>query len=196
MTIMPINRNFFFKQIKQTLFSGKLNQTQVTGLTCILDEWEKNYFKNDDRFLAYMLATAHHETDRKINGIEEYGKGNTKPYGKKIKMCRTIYLTPNKIYYGRGLVQLTWYENYEKAGNKLGIDLIGNPDLALDINYATKILFAGMSEGWFTGKKLSSYFNGPVEDWVNARKIINGLDKANLIASYAHQYYAGISYLR
>lgn len=190
---MSINRNFFFNQIKQTLFSGKLSQTQLTGLTSILNEWERNYLKNDDRFLAYMLATAHHETDRQINGIEEYGKGKGRPYGKKIKMSRNAYLTPDKLYYGRGLVQLTWYENYEKAGRELGIDFLNNPALALEINNATKIMFLGMTEGWFTGKKLLSYFNGPTEDWVNARRIINSLDKANLIATYAHQYYAAIS---
>ena len=193
---MSINRNFFFNQIKQTLFNGKLSQTQVTGLTCVLDEWEKNYSKNDDRFLAYMLATAHHETDRQINGIEEYGKGKGRPYGKKLKMSKVPYATPDKLYYGRGLVQLTWYENYEKAGKKIGVDLLNNPQLALNINNAVKIMFLGMTEGWFTGRKLSSYFNGAAEDWINARRIINGLDKANLIASYAHQYYASISYIK
>lgn len=192
---MIINRNFFFSQTKQTLFNGKLSHTQITGLTCILNEWEKNYSKSDDRYLAYMLGTAHHETDRQINGIEEYGKGKNRTYGKKIKMSRLPYNMPDKLYYGRGLVQLTWYENYERASKELKIDFLNNPPLALEINNATKIMFLGMTEGWFTGKKLSTYFNSTTEDWINARKIINSLDKANLIASYAHQYYAATSYV-
>ena len=193
---MAINRSFFFNQIKQTLFNGKLSQTQVTGLTAILDNWEKSAAKMDDRYLAYMFATVHHETDRQINGIEEYGKGKTRPYGKKIKMSRLPYTTPDKLYYGRGFVQLTWYENYEKAGKKIGVDLLNNPELALKVDNATQVMFMGMMEGWFTGKKLSDYFNGPKEDWINARRIINGTDKANLISNYAHQYYAAISYMK
>ena len=42
-----------------------------------------------------------------------------------------------------------------------------------------------MMEGWFTGKKLTNYFNGTTEDWFNARKIINVTDKADLIKDYA-----------
>ncbi len=191
---MAINRNFFFEQVIRTLFTGKMTPGQRAGLTAILDEWDANYNKKDDRWLAYMLATTHHETDRTFKGIEEYGKGKTRPYGKKIKMSKKPYTTPNKLYYGRGFVQLTWYENYELAGKKLGVDLLNKPELALDLKICTQVLFKGMMEGWFTGKKLVTYFNGPTQDWRNARRIINGTDKADLIADYAKKYYASISY--
>ncbi len=189
-----LNRNFFFDQTKISLFNGKFNQTQIDGLNAILDEWEKNYSKKDDRWLAYMLATTHHETDRTFRGIEEYGKGKTRPYGKNIKMDKTRYFDTTNLFYGRGFVQLTWYENYQKAGKKLGLDLINKPELVLEIKNATQVLFSGMMEGWFTGRKLSTYFNVTTEDWKNARRIINGTDKADLIAAYAKQYYASISY--
>lgn len=189
-----LNRNFFFDQAKISLFNGKFNQTQIDGLNAILDEWEKNYSKKDDRWLAYMLATTHHETDRTFRGIEEYGKGKNRPYGKNIKMDRTRYHDTPNLFYGRGFVQLTWYENYQKAGKKLGLDLINKPELVLEIKNATQVLFSGMMEGWFTGRKLSTYFNTTTEDWKNARRIINGTDKADLIAAYAKQYYASISY--
>ncbi len=189
-----LNRNFFFDQTKISLFNGKFNQTQIDGLNAILDEWEKNYSKKDDRWLAYMFATTHHETDRTFRGIEEYGKGKNRPYGKNIKMDRTRYFDTPNLFYGRGFVQLTWYENYQKAGKKLGLDLINKPELVLEIKNATQVLFSGMMEGWFTGRKLSTYFNATIEDWKNARRIINGTDKADLIAAYAKQYYASISY--
>jgi hypothetical protein len=189
-----INRPFFYEQAKVTLFSGKFRQSQIDGLNAILDEWDKNYQKKDDRWLAYMLATTHHETDRTMQPIEEYGKGKNRPYGKNIKMDRTRYFDTTNLFYGRGFVQLTWYENYQRAGKKLGTDMIKKPELALDMKYATPILFFGMMEGWFTGKKLSQYFNGAASDWRNARKIINGLDKADLIADYAKKYYAAISH--
>ena len=43
-------------------------------------------------------------------------------------------------------------------------------------------------EGWFTGKKLSDYITLKISDFKSARKIVNGLDKAELIADYAKQY--------
>ena len=189
-----INRDFFFFNSKKILFNGKFRQSQVDGLNAILNEWEKNYSSKDDRWLAYMLATAHHETDRRIQPIEEYGKGKGRPYGKNIKMNGTRYNDTANLFYGRGFVQLTWYENYQKARVKLGLNLIKNPEKTLELSVATKIMFLGMMEGWFTGKKLSQYFNSATEDVYNARRIINGTDKANLIADYAYDYYSCISY--
>jgi predicted chitinase len=141
-----------------------------------------------------MLSTTHHETAATMQPIEEFGKGKGRPYGKRLKITRKPYTNTNSIFYGRGFVQLTWYENYEKAGKKLNQDFINNPQKVMDLDNATRIMFLGMSEGWFTGKTLSNYFNATKGDWVNARRIINGLDRANWIADYAHKYYAAISY--
>jgi putative chitinase len=202
---MPtINRPFFFDQCKIRLFGGSLGLKQVEGLTMILDRWEASHAADDDRWLAYMLATAHHEVDRKMQPIKEYG-GKTyfmKMYdvsGNRPTLSRSMGNTAigdGARYFGRGFVQLTWKNNYRKAGDKIGIDLVANPDRALELGSATDILFAGMIEGWFTGKKLLQYFNPAKEDWVNARRIINGLDKANLISDYAKRYYGAISYRR
>lgn len=198
-----INRDFFFRQVKLTLFGGTLKKSQVDGLNAILDEWEANHAAKDDRWLAYALATTHHETDRTMQPIHEYGGkeylrrkyditgndpararryGNTAP-GDGVKYC------------GKGYVQLTWKNNYVRAGNEIGHpSLVNQPDDAMKPAYAIKILLNGMMGGWFTGKRLSDYFSGQKEDWVQARRIINGLDKANLIASYAQAYYGAISY--
>lgn len=108
-----INHKFFFDHVRTYLFFDKLAQPQVNGLNAILNEWEKNYAKKDDRWLAYMLATTHHETDRTMQPIEEYGKGKGKLYGKPDPIT-------GKAYYGRGFVQLTWKSNYEKMGKVLG----------------------------------------------------------------------------
>jgi putative chitinase len=182
-----INRQFFFDYARQHLFNGSLKQGPVTGLAAILDYWESNSSKKDDRWLAYALATAHHETDRTFRGIEEYGKGKNREYGK-------IDPETGVAYYGRGLVQLTWRYNYKKMDDILHVDLVRHPEEALDIVIATKILFIGMTRGTFTGKKFADYFNANADDWINARRIINGKDKANLIAGYGKQYYAAISY--
>jgi putative chitinase len=196
-----INRDFFFDHVRTGLFES-LQPTQVKGLTGILDEWDAHHASKDDRWLAYMLATTHHETDRKFRPIREYGSkarftdlydvtgsnparakknGNTAP-GDGARYC------------GRGFVQLTWKNNYAAMGKVVKVDLVANPDRALDLGVATTILFHGMMKGSFTGKKLGDYFAGATADWVNARRIINGTDKASLVSSYAKQYYAALSH--
>jgi len=123
--------------------------------------------------LAYILATVQHETAGTFLPIEEYGKGRGRAYGA---------LVLGNVYYGRGYVQLTWLQNYKVMTEKLGIDLVAYPEKALEKEIALKIMFIGMDEGLFTGKKLSQYFNEVCEDPISARKIINGKDKAKQIA--------------
>lgn len=182
-----INRDFFFGQVRKTLFDGTLKTGQVAGLTAILDGWDKSYAAKDDRWLAYMLATAHHETDRTIQPIREYGRGKGRPYGKTDPET-------GQVYYGRGFVQLTHRANYEKMSKLVGADLVKNADLALRLDFASIIMFEGMIRGSFTGKKLGDCFSPNSEKWVDARRIINGTDKASAIASYGMAYYAALSH--
>jgi hypothetical protein len=192
-----INRDKFYSVIRSTIFKTGLKQTQVEGINSILERWEASHLL-DLRWLAYMFATVYHETAKTMQPIEEYGKGKGYKYGKKIKRSGIQYTLPDKIYYGRGYVQLTWYENYETMGRLLGIDLLNNPELALVPETAAQIMFEGMTKGNshfgdFTGKSLENYFNDKTEDWVNARRIINGTDKAELIAGYGKNFYAALN---
>lgn len=168
----------------------KVNKYQLAGIMAIINHWESNKLYQDKRWLAYILATVYHETGKTFEPIEEIGQGMRKPYGRKIKSNLKPYTYPDKLYYGRGLVQLTWYDNYDKFGKLLKIDLLNNPEKALEMDVSIKILFIGMTQGLFTGVNLARYFNDQREDWVNARKIINGLDKADLIALYAKRFLA------
>ena len=169
------------------MFANTLKQPQVDGMNAILDAWEAKYAEGDDRWLAYALATTYHETDQHMQPIEEYGKGRGMPYGKPDPAT-------GKVYYGRGFVQLTWERNYKVMSDLLGVDFVDHPELALELDNATNILFIGMIKGLFTGKSLGDYFNSTNDDWVNARRIINGLDKAQAIAMYGHNFYSAISY--
>ena len=86
-------------------------------------------------------------------------------------------------------MQLTWYENYERMGRLLGIPLLENPELALQPEISARIMIEGMTRGIsgkgdFTGVSLENYFSGSKNDPINARRIINGLDRAELIAGY------------
>lgn len=157
-------------------------------MNAILDEWGANYNGTDTRYLAYMLATTFHETANTMQPIAEYGKGAKYAYG--VPDPET-----GQTYYGRGFVQLTWKNNYAKFGQLLGLNLVGNPDLAMGMAAATQIMFIGMTKGMYTGKKLADYLNSNGTDWVNARRIINGTDKAERIAGYAEQFYTAIASL-
>lgn len=179
----PIDRNEFMASVKASLFHGPITQKQADGMNAIINEFERRLLQ-DRRWLAYMLATAFHETARSMAAIEEFGKGRHYDYGKKLKRSRIAYTSPDVLYYGRGLVQITWYENYEMMGNVLAIDLLYHPDLALRLDVAVKIMYEGMLHGLFTGVSLSKYFTAANADWVNARKIINGLDRAEMIGNY------------
>ncbi|MGQ4649064.1 DUF4231 domain-containing protein [Lyngbya aestuarii] len=90
---------------------------------------------------------------------------------------------------GRGFCQVTGRTNYKKWSERLGIDLVSNPEKAADQAIAAKILVMGMRDGVFTGKKLSDYISSNSRDFRNARRIINGLDKADHIAAIANRYY-------
>ncbi len=112
---------------------------------------------------------------------------------KKLKHDRTVYTFPDRLYYGRGDVQLTWYENYELMGKLLNYPLLKYPELALEPEISARIMIEGMTRGIsnrgdFTGVSLENYFNNHKEDPINARRIINGLDQAKKIADYYNKF--------
>ena len=178
---MPVrfDREIFFDNVRNKLFDGALDQQQVDGCGVILGLWEGQYTgtpMTDIRWLAYILATVFHETATTMWPITEYGSQS--------------YLQ-GKDYYpyiGRGFVMITWEDNYRNASQQLSLtgtrDLVEHPELALDSLISARILFRGMAEGWFTGKKLGQYFNTAKDDPVNARQIVNGNDDDELIAGY------------
>ena len=175
---------------------GSLSQDAVDNINLIVETCEKYNLSYPQA--SYVLATTFWETARTFKPIEEYGKGKGRKYG--IIYTNTegvkygiagsggdtyLYSDYPHLYYGRGFVQLTHMVNYKFAGEQLGIDLINNPDLALQPKYAAEILVKGSKEGWFTSKKLSDYINDKSKNYCQARRVINSLDKAQLIASYA-----------
>lgn len=186
---MPINRAAFFNRLKTHQLYANINQGHVDGMTAILDEWELRGL-TDMRWLAYILATVYHETDRKMQPIEEYGRGEGKTYGRKLKYSRVAYNKPDKIYYGRGLTQNTWFEIYERLTkeNNNGWDFLNDPDLLLKMKPSVWATFHAMTTGLYTGLKLSHFFNDKTDSSTGARKIINGKDKAELISLYYRRF--------
>ncbi|MBU0524220.1 MAG: hypothetical protein KKC24_16120 [Gammaproteobacteria bacterium] len=93
-------------------------------------------------------------------------------------------------YRGRGLVHLTWKNNYQKAKDYFGIDFVGSPEEAAGFKNSVPIMIWGMKEGIFTNQKLGTYVNNTTKDYQGARKVINGSDQKVLIASYATKFEA------
>lgn len=129
---------------------------------------------------AYVLATAFWESARTMKPVREYG-------GEKYLRSKPYY-----PFVGMGFVQLTWEYNYKKASDEIGVDFVADPQKLLEPRYAADILVVGMDEGWFTGKKLSDYITLRKSDFKNARRIVNGTDKAREIADIAEQYDAAL----
>jgi len=154
--------------------AGSLSQTQVDSVNAILEACAKHAV-TDDRHISYTLATCYHES--RLKPISEIGQGHGHPYGVPDSVT-------GQTYFGRGFVQLTWKANYAQFGKLLGIDLVNHPEFALQIDYAAEIIVIGMKGGLFTGVGLHKYFNDTMTDPVNARRIINGTDKSELIVGY------------
>lgn len=136
--------------------------------------------------MAYVLATALWETAYTMEPVkeaywlsEDWRRDNLSYYP----------------WYGRGYVQLTWQENYQRADTvlELGGALMADPDLALDPEIAAQVIVKGMYQGWFTGLRLDDYLTADETDYIGARAIVNGTDRAGEIAELAEDYEAALA---
>ena len=216
-----MNRTAFFASIRKTPFGGSLTQSQVTGIDAILDECEKQGV-TDLRHVAYILATPMIETGGSFEPIteslnyssdalrakfpnrisasdaEKYGRNALHPANQEMigniiyggewgkKNLGNTQPGDGFRYRGRSLVQTTGRRLYEIFG------YADNPDGLKDIKPAAFVMVKGMKDGIFTGKKLSDYLNASTEDWVNARRTVNGTDRAADIAKHAKSFYAAL----
>lgn len=199
-----MNMKALFTYLRKAPFGGSLSTAQVRGVTAILEECQKQGVTNI-AFIAYILATAFHETGGKMAGIVENLRYTTAegirktwptrfknaaaalPYVRQaVKLANYVYggrmgnTKPGDgwLFRGRGLAQITGYTNYEKFG------IAKTPDKALEIETAARIIVTGMLRGTFTGKKLSDYLIAGNFNPTGARAIINGTDKAKLITTH------------
>lgn len=169
---------------------GRLKQSQVDGIESLLNHLQSDTEIKDLRWAAYMLATVKHECGDTWQPIEEWGKGKGRSYGAPVDVIGSDGKTYSVTYYGRGYVQLTWKDNYEKMSRALGLadELLIHPQRALDPDIAYQIMSWGMRHGAFTGKKLADYIHDDECDYKNARRIINGLDQWERIKGYADNF--------
>lgn len=183
------DRQIFYDRFNQTF--GAPGPSVESGFTALLNQieaddanWANIYW------IAYGLATFKWETGHTFQPVTEHGPVSYfskydpgTPIGTQLGNTQ---LGDGFKYRGRGYVQVTGRANYAHDGTLLGLDLVGNPDLALQPDVAYRIASRGMKEGWFTGHRLDAYFpdSGP-PNYVEARRIINGTDHAEDIAEIA-----------
>lgn len=189
--------DFDFANFKKVFKVSSINQGFVDGVNGLFAAFNdyKELDSSNPLYVAYMLATAYHETAFTMKAITEYGGVSYFDKYDTGILAATLGNTPEKDgdgykYRGRGHVMITGYDNYKKFTDILGINLVDNPDLALDSIVSAKILTIGSLQGTFTTKKLSRYIKYGLEynEWVNARRVINGTDDNKPIADYAIKF--------
>lgn len=211
-----LERALFFTAVRGSLFGGKLTERQVQGMDAMLDAIPAGLPLDH---VAYCFATAFHETGATMQPVIENLRyksaarirevwpsrfpsnaaaqayvGEPEMLANKVYGTRMGNLGGNDgwVYRGRGFVQITGRDNYNRAGKALGVDLLTFPELAQEPETAAAILYCGMVNGWFTGKRLADYFKPGLTDAYNARRIINGLDRAAEIAGYYRAFAAAL----
>lgn len=186
------------------------------GATIVLDAWS-HYGDSDPNHLAYLLATARRESAGTFFPIREapkcggdencreraigrllQGRAEKRNAYRQLKglpplPVSTNYAKADKYglrYYGRGFNQLTGPASYKRAGDLVGINLIANPDKALDPPTSARILIEGMLKGWFGSRKPVSYYLDQMPpQWTAARATTNpGSPNAAITAAFARDF--------
>ncbi len=215
-TLRHVDEEVFFAKVRKMLHRKGLSDIEFQTYKQIINYWNANTGMSDSRWLAYVMATAYHET--RLRPVREGFKTSDKAARKHVRWMynKRIISQPyhladretGQVYYGRGYVQLTWAQNYKKMGRAIGMGdkLYRNPDLVLNPDIASKVLFVGMLQGHFRyskkrrprGKqKLKLFFNTSSSNWYGARNIINGdlRKNGNRIAGYGKKYNRAIRFM-
>jgi Putative peptidoglycan binding domain len=181
---MPAGFPSIEKIIQDTKMPSAIAQFARKNLPLVLNQCLADGI-GDRGQLAYVFATAQHESHwgrfmhELSDGTQYEGRldlGNTQPGdGPRFK--------------GRGFVQITGRRNYRDWSKRLGIDLVGNPGKTAQPEIAAKIISRGMRDGTFTSLSLGDFIAGSRRDFFQARRIINGLDRARDIEEIALEYF-------
>ncbi len=162
---------------------GPISIPQELKLKAIIYSWRKftEGHKTSFNQFAYIFATAWWESNQLRTLTEIRAKQGTKLRSIQDKYWHTGY-------YGRGFVQITWPDNYKRLQNIINAPIFEDPSLAEHPTVAAEIIVKGMMLGAFTGVPLRKYVNEYKTDFYNARRVVNGTDKADTIKGLAQRF--------
>lgn len=200
-----MNSSIFFDKVRSDVFGGSLSQPQVNGLNALLDAFQR-FDVTNAHHAANILAQVHHETGGYMSPIKETVYAS---HSDKNPSDATVIARLNKAYaegklpwvstpywrdgwFGRGMIQITHKDNYQKVGDALGIDLVADRDRALELETSAAIAVVGMLTGLFTGKKLGDYsFPASLDasPKSNPRRIVNGEDGTDKKIAATHRLF-------
>lgn len=187
----------YLRSAKAPMFGTSLSRSQVAGIEGILDAFAVTG-DGRDKTLAYGLATARREVGAGMVPVREgFKKTDAEARAYVLRHYPTKYGKPagpwGHVYYGRGIVQLTWLDNYEREG------IAADPDKALEPKFAAELMFKGLLDGRWNGlgKGLAHYLptDGP-DDLKNARRTVNITDHWEEIAGFYRQFMGAITAAR
>ena len=197
--ILQINPTTFLSAVARRALIGPVRGAASEGIQFLLRRLQSDERVPHLEWAAYILATVKHETAHTYAPIAEQarkGDPNFTCYdpGRHplAAAMGNTQLGDGKRYRGRGYVQLTWKNNYAKQGARLGVDLVAQPERACEPEIAYDILVDGMVAGRFTGAKLGLFVLPGAAHYEEARRVVNGRDKAKPIAEYARAFEAAL----
>ena len=187
---------------KNPLFGDRISDRQIAGMEGIIKAFTDEVGEPDPdlraKFLAYTLATAYHETARRMSPVretlansDEQAINRLERWARQNGRTTNIYWRPEPpyghAYFGRGQVQLTWKSNYEASSEDAGVDLVADPNKMLDPEISARVMIRGLLDGRWNahGVGLMTYLRR--EDLQGARRTVNITDRWIEIAGhYAH----------
>ncbi|MEM1397082.1 MAG: glycoside hydrolase family 19 protein [Pseudomonadota bacterium] len=207
-----IEPDAFYESIQESYSVYEREGRHFAGTDAIIGYWNDDPRLIDKRWLAYILATSYHETATRMAPVRETLATSDEravsilrnDYGKHPHRYANPYWEPNRetghSYFGRGYVQITHDFNYKTADEQLGVgsrseSYFWNPHLALAPDESVLITYDGMVYGWFTNGRhclLRHFRPNKRGDWHDARRIINGTNKADDIAEHASKFLIAI----
>ncbi len=203
-----MNRAKFYDALraqKNGMFGPTLSEKTVRGIEGIFEAFI-THGDGSPKTLAYALATTLGEVGRDMLPVRE-GFAKTDEGARRAVYNLARRRGPNSavakyarptgpyghVYYGRGVPQLTWMDNYRGSSADAGVDLVKNPDAMLDPVISARVLIRGLMDGRWNGKRKGIRYYLDKGDLMNARRTVNVLDKWQKFADYYESFLEAIN---
>jgi hypothetical protein len=168
-TVIPIDE---IGRGRQRDYGRPVKVERLGATRARITEWDGDQIEINER--GYVLSR---------------GQDGGAPYNSAASRAYAAAPGDERVYYGRGYVQLTWWYHYAMASVAIGrnFDLLWNPELAKEPDVAYRVMADGMITGrhYANRKRLQMFLAGSLTDYVGARAIVNAYDPQPTIVEAA-----------